>query len=251
MTTASAAADDSYQPAITMPTEPEAGEQTAAAAPAETPPARPASPSRTAEAQAQAGDDAPAEDTARGPRQISPKVRAMFKDIAKRAAETGEIGGADDLVPMGTDSPTAAAAPVAAGAAQASPIGTSGQAAAAAAPPLPTLRLPNPPPQTPRADDAAQSAAAQARAAEIERREQALAARESELSAREKLLPSRDRLAEAPADTLIGWLKETFGADDNEVTLLAGSGERPVAKAPKEEVAAAILDEVETLIGHG
>ena len=42
-----------------------------------------------------------------------------------------------------------------------------------------------------------------------------------------------------------------FDASDNEVTLLAASGERTVAKAPKEEIAAAILDEVETLIRHG
>jgi phosphopantothenoylcysteine decarboxylase / phosphopantothenate---cysteine ligase len=42
-----------------------------------------------------------------------------------------------------------------------------------------------------------------------------------------------------------------FDASDNEVTLLAASGERSVAKAPKEEIAAAILDEVETLIRNG
>jgi phosphopantothenoylcysteine decarboxylase / phosphopantothenate---cysteine ligase len=42
-----------------------------------------------------------------------------------------------------------------------------------------------------------------------------------------------------------------FDASENEVTLLAASGERTVAKAPKEEIAAAILDEVETLIQHG
>jgi phosphopantothenoylcysteine decarboxylase/phosphopantothenate--cysteine ligase len=42
-----------------------------------------------------------------------------------------------------------------------------------------------------------------------------------------------------------------FDASDNEVTLLAASGERTVAKAPKEEIAAAILDEVETLIRNG
>jgi hypothetical protein len=35
------------------------------------------------------------------------------------------------------------------------------------------------------------------------------------------------------------------------VTLLAASGERLVAKAPKEEIAAAILDEVEKLIQSG
>jgi phosphopantothenoylcysteine decarboxylase/phosphopantothenate--cysteine ligase len=39
-----------------------------------------------------------------------------------------------------------------------------------------------------------------------------------------------------------------FDASGNEVTLIGGSGERTVAKAPKEEIAAAILDEVETLI---
>ena len=42
-----------------------------------------------------------------------------------------------------------------------------------------------------------------------------------------------------------------FDAYENEVTLLTSAGERPVAKAPKEEVAAAILDEVEALIGNG
>jgi phosphopantothenoylcysteine decarboxylase/phosphopantothenate--cysteine ligase len=42
-----------------------------------------------------------------------------------------------------------------------------------------------------------------------------------------------------------------FDASDNEVTLLAPSGERTVAKAPKEEIAAAILDEVEVLLGNG
>ena len=42
-----------------------------------------------------------------------------------------------------------------------------------------------------------------------------------------------------------------FDAADNEVTLLAASGEGTVAKAPKEEIAAAILDEVEALIANG
>jgi phosphopantothenoylcysteine decarboxylase/phosphopantothenate--cysteine ligase len=40
-------------------------------------------------------------------------------------------------------------------------------------------------------------------------------------------------------------------ATDNEVTLLTRSGERTVAKAPKDEIAAAVLDEVESLIGNG
>lgn len=40
-----------------------------------------------------------------------------------------------------------------------------------------------------------------------------------------------------------------FEATDNEVTLLSARGERAVAKAPKQEIAAAILDEVEALLG--
>jgi phosphopantothenoylcysteine decarboxylase/phosphopantothenate--cysteine ligase len=40
-----------------------------------------------------------------------------------------------------------------------------------------------------------------------------------------------------------------FEAPDNEVTLLAADGERRIAKASKDEVAAAILDEVERLLG--
>jgi len=40
-----------------------------------------------------------------------------------------------------------------------------------------------------------------------------------------------------------------FDSSDNEVTLLDVRGERTIAKAPKEEIAAAILDEVERLLG--
>jgi phosphopantothenoylcysteine decarboxylase/phosphopantothenate--cysteine ligase len=39
-----------------------------------------------------------------------------------------------------------------------------------------------------------------------------------------------------------------FDASDNEVVILSTQGERRVDKAPKEEIAAAILDEVERLI---
>jgi phosphopantothenoylcysteine decarboxylase/phosphopantothenate--cysteine ligase len=66
---------------------------------------------------------------------------------------------------------------------------------------------------------------------------------------------AREKLARKGADLFV--LNDVsrrdigFDASDNEVTLLAASGERSVAKAPKEEVAAAILDEVETLIGNG
>jgi phosphopantothenoylcysteine decarboxylase/phosphopantothenate--cysteine ligase len=39
-----------------------------------------------------------------------------------------------------------------------------------------------------------------------------------------------------------------FDAADNEVTLLSADGERVLPKAPKEEIAAAVLDEVERLL---
>ena len=42
-----------------------------------------------------------------------------------------------------------------------------------------------------------------------------------------------------------------FDSTDNEVTLVSARGERTIAKAPKREIAAAILDEVESLIGNG
>ena len=42
-----------------------------------------------------------------------------------------------------------------------------------------------------------------------------------------------------------------FDAPDNEVTLVSASGERMLPKAPKDEIAAALLDEVEKLLPHG
>ena len=42
-----------------------------------------------------------------------------------------------------------------------------------------------------------------------------------------------------------------FDAYENEVTLLTAAAERPVPKAPKDEIAGAILDEVEALIANG
>jgi phosphopantothenoylcysteine decarboxylase/phosphopantothenate--cysteine ligase len=66
---------------------------------------------------------------------------------------------------------------------------------------------------------------------------------------------ARDKLARKGADLFVfnDVSRPDIGLDaiDNEVTLLAASGERTVAKAPKEEIAAAILDQVETLIGNG
>jgi phosphopantothenoylcysteine decarboxylase/phosphopantothenate--cysteine ligase len=66
---------------------------------------------------------------------------------------------------------------------------------------------------------------------------------------------AREKLARKGADLFV--LNDVsrpdvgFDASDNEVTLLAASGERTIAKAPKEEIAAAILDEVETMIKNG
>ncbi|HEY3543419.1 MAG TPA: bifunctional phosphopantothenoylcysteine decarboxylase/phosphopantothenate--cysteine ligase CoaBC [Gaiellaceae bacterium] len=40
-----------------------------------------------------------------------------------------------------------------------------------------------------------------------------------------------------------------FDTKDNEVTLVSAAGERAIGKAPKDEIAAAILDEVESLLG--
>ncbi len=42
-----------------------------------------------------------------------------------------------------------------------------------------------------------------------------------------------------------------FDALENEVTLVTASAERTIAKAPKEEIASAILDELEKLVGDG
>jgi phosphopantothenoylcysteine decarboxylase/phosphopantothenate--cysteine ligase len=42
-----------------------------------------------------------------------------------------------------------------------------------------------------------------------------------------------------------------FDAEENEVVLLSASGERRVGRAPKQEIAAAVLDEVERLLSSG
>ena len=64
---------------------------------------------------------------------------------------------------------------------------------------------------------------------------------------------ARDKLTNKKADLFVfNDVSRTdigFDSSDNEVTLLGGSGERTIAKAPKEEIAAAILDEVERLLG--
>ena len=64
---------------------------------------------------------------------------------------------------------------------------------------------------------------------------------------------ARDKLANKKADLFVfNDVSRTdigFDSSDNEVTLLDARGERTIAKAPKEEIAAAILDEVERLLG--
>jgi phosphopantothenoylcysteine decarboxylase/phosphopantothenate--cysteine ligase len=64
---------------------------------------------------------------------------------------------------------------------------------------------------------------------------------------------ARDKLAGKKADLFVfNDVSRTdigFDSTENEVTLLDARGERTIAKAPKEEIAAAILDEVERLLG--
>jgi phosphopantothenoylcysteine decarboxylase/phosphopantothenate--cysteine ligase len=64
---------------------------------------------------------------------------------------------------------------------------------------------------------------------------------------------AREKRARKRADLLVfndvGRADIGFDTRENEVTLLSDRAERTLAKAPKEEIAAAILDEVETLLG--
>jgi phosphopantothenoylcysteine decarboxylase/phosphopantothenate--cysteine ligase len=66
---------------------------------------------------------------------------------------------------------------------------------------------------------------------------------------------AREKLARKGADLFV--LNDVartdigFDAYENEVTLLTASGERTVAKAPKDEIARAVLDEVEALLANG
>jgi len=64
---------------------------------------------------------------------------------------------------------------------------------------------------------------------------------------------AREKLTRKKADLLVfndvGRADIGFDSADNEVTLIDGSGERTIAKAPKDAIAAAILDQVERLLG--
>src|SRR5206468_3907102 len=70
--------------------------------------------------------------------------------------------------------------------------------------------------------------------------------------AREALERAREKLANKNADLFVfndvGRDDIGFDTRDNEVMLVSAAGERLVAKAPKDEVAASILDEVERLL---
>jgi phosphopantothenoylcysteine decarboxylase/phosphopantothenate--cysteine ligase len=66
---------------------------------------------------------------------------------------------------------------------------------------------------------------------------------------------AREKLSRKRADLFVlndvGRTDIGFDTYENEVTLLTAGGERAVPKAPKDEIAAAILDEVEALLGDG
>jgi phosphopantothenoylcysteine decarboxylase/phosphopantothenate--cysteine ligase len=64
---------------------------------------------------------------------------------------------------------------------------------------------------------------------------------------------AREKLATKHADLFVfndvGRDDIGFESTDNEVTLVRHGSEQTIAKAPKDEIAAAILDEVERLLG--
>lgn len=71
-------------------------------------------------------------------------------------------------------------------------------------------------------------------------------------SSEDGLSRAREKLARKNADLFVyndvSRSDIGFDAPDNEVTLVTASGERTLGKAPKDEIAAAILDEVERLL---
>lgn len=205
------ATDDQYEPAITDTVTNETGAEStittrtpeAAAAPAI--------------AAGESGDDPskPPGTEPRGQRVVSDKTRAMFKNIAAASAkaEAAELAGvADDLVPMiADDPPPAAAVPaVAVPSPSVTPVGDAPVAAAAAPIPV-TPRASAPPPV-----DVGKAAAEQARLLH-EVREKALADREAALVEREKQLPNRADLIERPGAVLAAYLRDVYGASDDEL----------------------------------
>lgn len=223
---------DEYVPAITMTDRPEPAPAAApsSAQPAgaqATPRAAFAQPSESAPAApaAEVTDDPerPPLDTARGPREVSDKVRGMLRQIAKTAVV--DDGIADDLVPMGTESAPAATAAASAPAASAS--AGAGQAAhpleqpaaGATGAQLPVLRLPEglqvaPPAAQPQ--PAVTAAADEQRRALLDQRERELEERARTIEDRALAMPTLERLAEAPAAAITALLKDTFGITDPE-----------------------------------
>lgn len=223
---------DEYVPAITMTDRP--APATAAAAPSSAQPAgaqaapraafaQPSEPAPAAPAAEVADDpERPPSDTARGPREVSDKVRGMLRQIAKTAVV--DDGIADDLVPMGTESAPASAA---AGAPAAPAPAGAGQAAQPIEPPaagspaaqLPVLRLPEGlqvAPPAAQQQPAVTGAADEQRRALLDQRERELDERERAIDERALAMPTIERFAEAPAATITALLKDTFGITDPE-----------------------------------
>jgi phosphopantothenoylcysteine decarboxylase/phosphopantothenate--cysteine ligase len=67
------------------------------------------------------------------------------------------------------------------------------------------------------------------------------------------LARAREKLARKGADLFVfndvSRSDIGFDASENEVTLVSARGERALPKAPKDEIASAILDEIEALLG--
>jgi hypothetical protein len=209
-----------YAPAITMadnapkPAAPAPRAAFAAGAPQETDPV-PANGAARLDPTTQPADRLLGKDgtelQGRGQREVSDSVKAKLKAIAAASAKADTadagIGGiADDLVPMGTDPAPASPAP-ATTAAVVPPPATPGPLPAGQ---LPVLRMPEAATQA----ASASSAADHERKAALDAREAAIDARHRELEELSKRLPTLDRLAEAPAATVIAWLKDTLGITD-------------------------------------
>lgn len=192
---------DEYEPAVTETTTDVDGAESAPIVKRE--PASAAAPNQEAESPLTEGGP-------RAQRVVSDKVRAMFKDIAAKAAASD--GPGDELVPMeAAHSPPAAAVEVAAGT-SASPAPTAAATAApVATPPAAPLAPPLPVPSAP---DVGKAAAEQAKLL-AELREKQLAEREAKIVEREKLLPDRAALAERPGSAVIAWMRDTLGITDD------------------------------------
>ena len=146
----------------------------------------------------------------RGQRQVSDKTKAMLRGIASRAAkeEGGLSGVSDDLVPMETVSPPAAAV-----AAVAVPPPVETPAAPPSSPAVVAAAAPIPVP-SPAVDLAAKAAAEQAKLL-ADLKEKQFADREAALADREAKLPRNSDLIERPGATLAAYLRDVYGVTDD------------------------------------